>query len=212
LIIPDLRGHGLSDKPHAASAYGSQMAKDISGLLAELKLPNAIIAGYSLGGFVALKFAASYPSQTKKVLVMGAGWDQIGTQSLAEKLKPAALALRENKGVPPLATFLNPAKKPGMFHWLWVYLLTKIFNDPQALAAMIEGAEGLTLTPDELKTLKPVICVIVGNEDPFFESAQKIKDMHPAAQLFVLEGRNHMTAVTSPDFVARITDCLSSSP
>jgi pimeloyl-ACP methyl ester carboxylesterase len=209
LIIPDLRGHGLSDKPHDPEKYGAEMAKDISALLKHLNVSNAVIAGYSLGGFVALKFASLYAEQTKKVLVMGAGWDRMGNESLAEKLKPAAIALRENKGVPPLATFLNPNKKPGLFHSLWVYALTKLFNDPLALAAMIEGSQGLTLTQEELAGIRPPVCVIVGDEDPFFASAKNIKTVRPASEIHILAGKNHMTAVTSEEFISVLTGCIS---
>lgn len=209
LIIPDLRGHGRSDKPHEAALYGSQLANDMSELLSHLNISKATIAGYSLGGFVALKFAQLHPSQMEKLIVAGAGWDEVGPDSLARRLGPAAQALRTNDGVPPLATFLNPNKDPGLFHRYWVLFMTKFLNDPFALAALIDGSEGLTLATGDLASLKSVPCLIIGSEDPFYDSAIKIKSILPQVELKVIEGRNHMSAVTSPEFVRHINECMA---
>lgn len=208
LIIPDLRGHGLSDKPHEAAHYGAEIAKDMSELLHHLKVSQATIAGYSLGGFVALKFSQLFPEQTKNVIVMGAGWDEMGPDSLAERLKPAALALKSHEGIPPLATFLNPNKDPGMFHKLWVLFMTKFLNDPLALASLIDGTEGLTLTTGELASVQSAPCLIIGSEDPFYDSALKIKTILPQAELKVIQGKNHMSAVSSPELITNFNDCM----
>jgi pimeloyl-ACP methyl ester carboxylesterase len=208
LIIPDLRGHGRSGKPHDASSYGTQLANDMSELLLHLKIPRATIAGYSLGGFTALKFSQLFPQQTKNVLVMGAGWDEVGHDSLAEKLKPAAVALKANEGVPPLATFLKPEKDPGIFHKYWVLFMTKFLNDPLALAALIEGSEGLTLTTAELASVESIPCVIIGSEDPFFESALKIESILPQTAFKIIQGKNHMSAVSSPEFINYFDECM----
>ncbi len=209
VIVPDLRGHGLSDKPHEASRYGSEMVKDISELLTHLQFPKATIAGYSLGGFIALKFSQIYPQQTERILVMGAGWDEVGSDSLAKKLEPAAQALKANEGVPPLSTFLNPKKDPGVFHNYWVLFVTKFLNDPLALAAVIEGSEGLTLTAGELASVSSAPCIIIGEEDPFYESALKIKNILPQSDLKIIQGKNHMTAVTSPEFLDHFNQCMT---
>lgn len=208
LIIPDLRGHGLSSKPHEASLYGAKLAHDMAALLEHLKIPKAAVAGYSLGGFVALKFAELYPSKLEKLIVAGAGWDELGPDSLAERLKPAAQALRSDEGVPPLATFLRPDKEPGMFHRYWVLFMTKFLNDPLALASLIDSSEELTLTTAELVSLQSVPCLIIGSEDPFYDSAVKIKSILPQAELKVIQGRNHMSAVTSPEFALHFNECM----
>lgn len=209
LIIPDLRGHGYSGKPHEANQYGVEMVKDISELLQHLNIPRATIAGYSLGGFIALKFSQLYPQLVQSVLVMGAGWDEVGKNSLTERLKPAAEALRKDEGVPPLSTFLNPNKDPGAFHKYWVLFMTKFLNDPLALAAVIEGSDGVTLTASELASVQSPPCIIIGSEDPFYESAKKIHSILPQAEMHIIEGKNHMTAVSSDEFIEDFNKCLS---
>ncbi len=58
----DLRGHGYSDMP-PSSYTSADMASDLLGLLDALKIERAHIVGHSLGGAVALHFAALYPQR-----------------------------------------------------------------------------------------------------------------------------------------------------
>jgi pimeloyl-ACP methyl ester carboxylesterase len=52
VIALDNRGHGQSDKPHAPSAYGSEMANDVIRLMDHLDIRKAHIIGYSMGGVI----------------------------------------------------------------------------------------------------------------------------------------------------------------
>jgi pimeloyl-ACP methyl ester carboxylesterase len=62
LIVPDLRGFGESttiDTPYTMADFAS----DIAGLLDQLGIQKAAIAGHSMGGYVALAFARLYPER-----------------------------------------------------------------------------------------------------------------------------------------------------
>ena len=54
LIIPDLRGHGRSDKPISADAYDNSKpwANDIKAIIDALGLQNPILLGWSMGGWL----------------------------------------------------------------------------------------------------------------------------------------------------------------
>ena len=56
LIIPDLRGFGVSDVMEADRSI-IEYASDIAGLLERLRVRRAHIVGHSMGGYVALAFA-----------------------------------------------------------------------------------------------------------------------------------------------------------
>jgi len=62
VILPDVRGHGESDAPKGAYSMTS-LAKDIKHLLAFLGVSKAIICGHSMGGYIALAFAANSPER-----------------------------------------------------------------------------------------------------------------------------------------------------
>jgi len=74
VIVLDQRGHGGSDKPHAADAYGRNMAEDVRRLLDHLQLKQAHLIGYSMGGAVANTFRSMYPERLLSVALGGYGW------------------------------------------------------------------------------------------------------------------------------------------
>jgi len=61
LIAPDLRGHGLSDKPDAGYDFES-ISSDVAALLDSLGWPTPIVVGHSWGGALALSYAARFPT------------------------------------------------------------------------------------------------------------------------------------------------------
>ncbi len=75
LIIPDLRGFGES--PQEVDDYSMRLlAADISGLLDRLKIEKAILAGHSMGGYVALEFAHAYPHRLKGLALVASQADE----------------------------------------------------------------------------------------------------------------------------------------
>jgi len=68
VITFDNRGVGQSDKP--AGPYTAQLlAADAAGLLDALGIGKAIIAGHSMGGFVAQAMALDFPQKVAKLIL-----------------------------------------------------------------------------------------------------------------------------------------------
>lgn len=74
VLTIDNRGHGQSDKPRHAKDYGAHMAQDVIALLDHLKLKDAHVVGYSMGGMIALKLMAEHPERVRSAVVGGMGW------------------------------------------------------------------------------------------------------------------------------------------
>ncbi len=69
LILPDLRGHGKSDKP--LIHYSVEMfAQDMVGLLDELGIDQCIVAGHSLGGFISQQIALDAPERVRGLILI----------------------------------------------------------------------------------------------------------------------------------------------
>ena len=74
-LIPwDMRGHGESDCPDDPTLYSQdQTVEDMRALLDHLEIDQAVIAGHSLGGFMSLRFHATYPERVHALLIQGCG-------------------------------------------------------------------------------------------------------------------------------------------
>src|SRR5215472_12349960 len=68
----DLRGYGKSGR---SEKYGTieQYAEDLADLCNQLNIQKAIIIGHSMGGMVAIEFAAKYPSLSKAAVLISSG-------------------------------------------------------------------------------------------------------------------------------------------
>ncbi|SCK13445.1 Pimeloyl-ACP methyl ester carboxylesterase [Variovorax sp. HW608] len=82
VVVPDLRGMGLSSKP-AGGYEKKNQAADIRAVLDKLGIDKADIVGHDIGTMVAYAYAARYPDKTTRLVVMDAPvpgippWDQI---------------------------------------------------------------------------------------------------------------------------------------
>jgi pimeloyl-ACP methyl ester carboxylesterase len=71
VIVPDLRGMGLSSHPQEGYDKRTQAA-DIRAILTSLGIDQATIVGHDIGTMVAYAYAARYPDKTQKLVVMDA--------------------------------------------------------------------------------------------------------------------------------------------
>ena len=76
IILPDLRGFGASYLVEGQYKI-TDMAADIAGLLDQLDIEKAVIAGHSMGGYISLAFARTYPERV-------AGLGLVASQALAD--------------------------------------------------------------------------------------------------------------------------------
>lgn len=82
VVVPDLRGMGLSSIPDSGYDKKTQ-AGDIRGVLAALGIEHSVVIGHDIGTMVAFAYAARYPQQTDRLVVMDAPvpgikpWDEI---------------------------------------------------------------------------------------------------------------------------------------
>ena len=82
VVVPDLRGMGLSSKPPGGYDKRTQAA-DVRSVLSKLGLDSAAVVGHDIGTMVAYAYAARYRDKTEKLVVMDAPvpgippWDSI---------------------------------------------------------------------------------------------------------------------------------------
>jgi pimeloyl-ACP methyl ester carboxylesterase len=77
VIAPDLRGFGDSSKP--MTGYDKKtMAQDVHALAASLRFPRATVVGHDIGLMVAYAYAAQYPTEVDRIVLMDAFLPGVG--------------------------------------------------------------------------------------------------------------------------------------
>ena len=77
VIVPDLRGLGLSSKPGTGFDKKTQ-AGDVSGVMAALGVQQADVVAHDIGNMVAFQFAAQHPEQVRRLVLFDAPVPGVG--------------------------------------------------------------------------------------------------------------------------------------
>jgi len=190
LILPDLRGFGLSGFTDAQFTI-ADLTSDIASLLNHLGFEKAYIAGHSMGGYVALAFARQYPQR-----VLGLGL--VSTQAPADtpERKQGRYAAADEilkSGVQPVAESMSPKLSPDERVQAFVRSLIAAQRSgglAGALKAMAERDDSTSILTD---FTFPVV-IVHGAADELIpvQRAQEIKAAIPHATLLELSGVGHM--------------------
>ncbi len=206
----DCRGHGASDKP-AGPYTVEQFADDIADLLSHLGWDQTLIAGASMGGMVALAFAARHPARTSALgLIDTTAW--YGAEAPKNWAARADQAMKQ--GLQSLIEFQTTrwfgddfrAKNPNVVqHCIDIFLK----ND---LPAYVEACHmlGRADLRAALPGLKMPTAVVVGEEDYAapVAMAQALHDGIAGSTLTVLPKARHLTPLEVPDIIAAELDRL----
>jgi pimeloyl-ACP methyl ester carboxylesterase len=189
VIMPDLRAHGLSGKPHDAALYPKDiLANDQFSLIAHLGLTDFDLGGYSLGGRTVARMLAR-GARPGRAIISGMGL-QRGNHFRH---------ILDNLG----------SHERGSPAWMAEAFLKTTGGDPVALRHILDTF--VDTSEADLRRINTPVAVICGAEDDDNGSAAALADMLPRGKLFTIPG-NHMSAVTKPELgqamVAALTDDL----
>jgi pimeloyl-ACP methyl ester carboxylesterase len=208
VIALDNRGHGKSGKPHDPKDYGPEMAEDITRLLDHLKIDKAHLVGYSLGGFITLRFLAMHPERVHTATLGGAGWPRKVDEEFLDEL---AGSLDQGKGITPLLKRLTPKGKPApseaQIKAINEVLLSR--NDAKALAAAVRGMKALQVADAALASNKVPVLALIGSLDPLKEGVDEMPGRLPHLETFVIQGADHINTFAKPEFLAHLQAFLA---
>jgi pimeloyl-ACP methyl ester carboxylesterase len=77
VVVPDLRGLGLSSKPAGGFDKKTQ-AGDVAGVLDQLKIDRAYLVTHDIGNMVGYAFAAQYPGRVDRFVLIDAPLPGVG--------------------------------------------------------------------------------------------------------------------------------------
>ncbi len=88
-VVPDLRGHGHSDKPENRDAYHVEnFAKDIQAIMDAENIPVAHLVGHSFGGILSIVYYKMFSAKVKSLVVVNIDYKVPRRMDLLLKLKP----------------------------------------------------------------------------------------------------------------------------
>lgn len=204
VLIFDCRGHGASSKP--AGPYSVELfADDMADLMDHVGWTSAVVAGASMGGCVALAFAARYPERTAALGLFdttswyGAdapkAWKERADKAVAEGMG-ALVGFQKTRWFSDGFREANPdvvEKAIGVF-------LKNELPAYAATCAMLGNADIRVALPG----FKFPCRVAVGTEDYATppEMARYMAENIPGAELFIMEGVRHFTPLEVPGVIA----------
>src|SRR6185295_13362225 len=204
VLVYDCRGHGGSDKP--AGPYTVELfARDLADLLDHVGWTSALIAGASMGGCIALAFAAAYPARTAALgLIDTTAW--YGAEAPRQWAERAGKAV--NDGMAALVDFQTTrwfgdkfrAERPDVVRESVDVFLRNDVNAYVETCKML-GAADLRAA---LAGMTMPTAIIVGDED-YATPVAMSEALHRAitgSTLTVLKGARHLTPLEVPDRIA----------
>lgn len=205
LVKIDCRGHGGSEKPHEADAYGLEMVEDVARLLDHLKVEEAHLIGYSMGAEIAIKFGALYPDRVLSLVAGGSGWSG---ESDALNYRSIAKSLGEEGGLGGMLRSVAPDISDEEIAEMDAILAAQ---DTDALAAVASGMDEVINLPAEvLQRFAFPVLGIAGEDDPERENIEKMGDVVPDFTMQTISGTDHMNAPMDPAFKTGILQFLES--
>jgi len=210
-IAFDLRGHGLSDRPHDVSAYaGDRMGRDVDALMDHLGLERAHLVGYSLGAHILAHAMTLFPERAATVCLGGAAgrwnWTEAETSSVMEEADEL-----EGGSITKHILRLWPANKPKPAGAELRALSEKKLEgmDARALAAIKRVMPDHRLTRVQMQALKMPILAVVGTGDGQLGPMRELAQFHSGVELVEVPGAGHGDCPGKPEFLSALDRFLS---
>jgi pimeloyl-ACP methyl ester carboxylesterase len=177
VIIPDMRGNGLSDKPHTPEAYEHDAeARDIMGIISALQLTNYMVVGYSRGSIIASRLLVT-DKRISKVVLGGMGVDFMNPEWPRRILFYKALL---GESTPQLEGFMKYVKDSGF---------------DQLALAYLQKAQPST-SKEEFSKVKIPVLVLCGDVDEDNGSSKDLAALIPNATYKRVAGDHNSTSKT----------------
>ena len=193
LIMPDLRAHGLSGRPHEPEYYPRGiLGRDLSELVAFLTLKEFDLGGFSLGARTTVEGVGEGLRPRRSVLG-GAGLEGLRHWERRKHFFLEAIELfdRVPRGDP---------------HWLSIQFMKSQKIDRVAAALLLQSFADTFM--DWLKSFTMPTLVVCGSEDHDNGSPEELAAALPDGRFKQVPG-THMSSVTRPEFGQAIAGFLS---
>lgn len=192
VIAPDLRAHGKSSVPK--EDYGVPfMTEDVKQLMDHLKIENASLVGFSMGGAVAFQMAVSYPEYVNKLVIVNSGPDFNGMGQIGEDLISHRTEFLKTQGLKKLAKEIsfNMFPEEHQIDMRNTFEKRCQENDPKAYEMSFLTLMSWGLGSDLEKIYHPTLVVASDMDYTPVEFKQEFVDRMSNANLKVIANSRH---------------------
>jgi pimeloyl-ACP methyl ester carboxylesterase len=193
VIMPDLRGHGSSARPHDPAAYPPDVLTDDGLALVEhLGLTDYDLGGYSLGGRLVVRMLARGATPGRAV---------VGGQGMLEVLGQGGGAGGFLRRIfAGWGTFAPGSPEEQSEQWM-----RQADADPVALELVLDSL--VATRAEEVSRIEVPVLVVMGSDDERARSAGDLVAALPHGTLAMVPG-DHWFALAAPEFSTAIADFL----
>src|SRR5690348_12176042 len=183
LIMPDLRAHGQSARPHGEQFYPKGiLARDLSELIERLELAEFDLGGFSLGARTTVE-GVGEGLRPRRAVRGGAGLEGLRNWKRRKTFFLEAIEMFDRV-------------QRGDSHWLSIQFMKSQKVDRVAAAQLLESFEDAFMTWLEAFTMSTL--VVCGDQDDDNGSAEELANVLPNALFEEVPG-THMSSVTKPE-------------
>lgn len=198
-IIPDLRGHGCTPLGNADGTL-EQFAEDVLQLADQLGHEQFILAGHSMGGYIALALAEKRPERLAGLVMVTSNARADSPEKRESRLQDASRAVAE--GTRTMASTLIQRMMPdGEFAQPDEHMCEVVLNSPAEGFANVQTA--IATRPNRLEVVQSLTCpvlAIAGGKDQILpvEIALEPADHAQHGRKVCLPGVGHMPMIEVP--------------
>ena len=193
VIMPDLRAHGQSDKPHGGEYYPKGiLARDLRELIDRLGLTEFDLGGFSLGARTTVE-AVGEGMRPLRAVLGGAGLDGLRNWKRRKDFFLEAIEMFDEV-------------KRGDPHWMSIQFMKSQGVDRIPAAQLLDSFEDAFVGWLQAFTMPTL--VVCGSEDDDNGSAEELANVLPNAIFEEIPG-THMSSVTKPQFGEAIARFLA---
>lgn len=205
VYAPDQIGFGHSDKPLLDYKIAT-FVDFLHGFMESQNLSKATLVGNSLGGWIAIDFAARHPEMVDKIVLVDSAGLPFG-KPLTVDLNPASL---ENMRT-LLESIFYDKKMASEEFVLQAFTNHVRNNDGYTIQRTLAGFAQNQFEDAKLSSIHAPTLVVWGREDELISvsSGEKLRDGIPGAKLVVFEQCGHVPQLEKPaDFNRALFDFL----